>query len=157
MRIDLSAPVKRFVEDMGLVAEAEGLPRIAGMIMGLMLAVDQAYSLEDLQTTLQVSHGSVSTNVRLLESLGVTERTSHLGDRKTYFQLTEDPYGRLLAGSMDRMRHVKRIVETGLAEFPTKGPERGDRLEDMAGFYDLAISITASAIDTWSKRSEDQE
>ena len=71
--------VQRFVEEVGLLWERDGLPRISGKIVALLIVEDREFDLEELADRLQVSRGSVSTNTRLLESHGVLRRTSRPG------------------------------------------------------------------------------
>lgn len=71
-----------FVERMGMALEADGLPRIAGRIFGLLLVSEDCRSLNELAAELHVSKASVSTNARLLEQRGVLERDSRPSDRR---------------------------------------------------------------------------
>ena len=72
--------IAEFVERMGLVTQADGLPRIAGRIMGLMIVHGGSFGFTELTERLSVSRASISTNTRLLEDLGVIERTAMPGD-----------------------------------------------------------------------------
>ena len=67
---------------MGLALEADGLPRIAGRIFGLLLISEDALSLDKLASELRVSKASVSTNARMLEHRGVLEQVSRPADRR---------------------------------------------------------------------------
>ena len=70
---------ENFIERMGMIAQADGLPRIAGRIMGLIILEGGPYSFGELAKRLSVSRGSISTNTRLLENMGVIERTAKPG------------------------------------------------------------------------------
>jgi DNA-binding transcriptional regulator GbsR (MarR family) len=70
----MEAQTAHFIERMGLALEADGLPRIAGRIFGLLLVSEDACSLDDLACDLKVSKASVSTNARMLEQRAVLER-----------------------------------------------------------------------------------
>ena len=50
-----------FIERLGLATQAEGLPRIAGRLMAVLLLLDRACTLEELTRRLGVSHGSVDS------------------------------------------------------------------------------------------------
>ena len=71
--------------------------------MGLMIFDGKAYSFGDLAIELQVSRGSVSTNARLLEQMGIIERVAKAGDRQDYFQLADDPYVNILTGVLEAL------------------------------------------------------
>src|SRR5215210_7376371 len=85
MKHAMDAQTVNFVERMGLVLEADGLPRIAGRIFGLLLVSEEARSLDDLASELRVSKGSASTNARLLEQRGLLERVCRPADRRDYY------------------------------------------------------------------------
>lgn len=72
-------PIARFVEQMGLICEADNPPRIAGRLFGLLIVEDGAYSLRQLADRLQVSRASVSTNARILTEIGIVERRPNRG------------------------------------------------------------------------------
>ena len=48
----MDAQTEDFIENMGLSLEADGLPRIAGRIFGLLLVSEGALSLDDLASEL---------------------------------------------------------------------------------------------------------
>lgn len=152
MSTDLEEAVTEFVEQLGLLAEAEGLPRTSGRIMGLMLVCEGPYTLEDLQDELQISRGSASTNTRRLEDLGVVERTTRPGERKVYFRLTDDPYGRIVENRLERMRSIQELVDRSIDHIPDEYEKGKRRLDYMRQFYELVIEETASIIREWRSR-----
>ena len=81
---------EQFIEQIGLVAQGEGMPRIAGRLMGLMVFDGKPRSFGELATELKVSRGSISTNARMLEERGIIERLGIAGDRQDYFPLAEN-------------------------------------------------------------------
>jgi len=139
MKEKLPPAAAEFIERLGVATEAEGLPRIAGRLMALLLLLDRACTLDELTRRLGVSHGSVSTNTRLLESLGVVERASRPGDRRVYYRLGSDPYGRLLEGSVRRMRRIAGIVEDARRALPREMTGARSRLAEMGRFYGITI------------------
>lgn len=152
MSRDLEEAVSEFVEQMGLHAEAEGLPRTAGRIMGLMLVCEGPYTLDQLQDELQISRGSASTNTRRLEELGVVERTTRPGERKVYYRLTDDPYGRIVESRLERMRKIEELVERSIDRIPDEYEKGKRRLDYMRQFYELIIDETDALIREWRDR-----
>jgi DNA-binding transcriptional regulator GbsR (MarR family) len=146
------ANIDDFIERMGLSAQADGLPRIAGRMLGLFIVYDGPFSFSGLAERLLVSRGSISTNARLLENLGIIERLARPGDRQDYFQLTRDPYGRLLEGYLERMRRTHSIIERARREINDASPGTRQRLQEIGDFYQTAIDNTAALIKRW--RSE---
>jgi len=148
MENSLDGVSEKFVEQMGLVFEAEGLPRISGKILGLLVIEGGPFSLSDISQVLQVSRGSVSTNTRLLEGIGMVERTSRPGDRQSFYQLAPDPYARLLRGSLQRMAKAHRVVKTAQEDLPKKRKDSQQRLEEFSNFYATFIDGYEKILDT---------
>lgn len=124
-----------FVEQLGLVTQEDGLPRIAGRIMGLLILEGEPLGFAEIAERLDISRGSVSTNTRLLERLGVIERTARFGDRQDYFQIAPRPYVRLMQGSLDRIRRAREVVARTQAVLPAEDRGAHQRLDEMASFY----------------------
>lgn len=135
--------IEMFVERIGLSSEADGLPRIAGRMMGFFVIHGGPCSFSQLANELQISRGSVSTNARLLAGLGVIERVSRPGDRQDYYQLTKNPYDRFMQGILERMRQKIAIVQEAREAIADAEIQR--RLQDMEGFYlamnDMALDV----------------
>lgn len=146
--------IAEFVERMGLVAQADGLPRIAGRIMGLMIVHGGPFGFTELAERLSVSRASISTNTRLLESLGVIERTAMPGDRQDYFRLSRQPYARLLRGHVDRMRRAREVVQGAQGAVPQGMAEAQERLAELDAFYEELIDGFVSIIKTWDAKRE---
>lgn len=145
---------ERFIERLGLATEAEGLPRIAGRIMAYLILADEACTFDDLTEGLQISRGSVSTNARLLHSLGILERVSKPGDRKDYYIIAKDPYGRLIEGQVERMKKTDRIISECAAELPAQYRSAHARLRGMDQFYRYAIRNTEEFLRGWREEAE---
>jgi len=131
-----------FVDRMGLIAEADGLSRIAGRIMGLMVLEGGPLSFSQIAERLAVSRASVSTNTRFLERVGIIERVAIKGERQDYFQLTKAPYARLLEGSVSRIKKAQGVVSDAKAELAPEDTQRRRRLDELGAFYEaLATSF----------------
>ena len=65
----LQAKDKQFVEEVGIVFEQTGLPRMAGRILGWLLIAEPPHqSTEQLINALMASKGSISSMTRLHSS-----------------------------------------------------------------------------------------
>ena len=127
--------VDRFIEQKGMEYQAEGLPRIAGRLLGLMLIEDGPFEFGCLAERLNVSRGSVSTNTRLLESLGVIERVSKPGERGDFFQLSTDPYVSLLGGINLRLKRALANAKKAQNGLPKTMKNAQGRLAGLETFY----------------------
>lgn len=135
-----------FIESIGLSAQADGLPRIAGRMWGFFIIYGGPISFADLAEKLQVSRGSISTNARILRDLGFIERVTRPGDRQDYYTLAEDPYDRLLEGYVERMRKTVSKVEQAQKALPEDWHAAHRRLAEMYRFYHAGADSTQALI-----------
>ena len=144
--------VADFVERLGLIAQAEGMPRIAGRIMGLFVMHGGPFSFSELAERLKVSRGSISTNTRLLEQLGVIERMAKPGNRQNYFHIQETPYTHMLTNSIGRLHHAHMVVTKTIDAIPHSWVDARERLEDLSHFYGENIVSMEDLIQRLSPR-----
>lgn len=145
-------PIAAFIERMGLSAQNDGMPRIAGRMMGYFIIHGGPTSLAELATALQVSRASVSTNARILRDLGVLEATAVPGDRQDYYQLAERHYLPLLEGHVERMGAMSASLAQAERELPGGMDDARERLADMHDFINIARDHTRDLIDRLAAR-----
>lgn len=147
MSNDVGNAVETFIERMGLSAQADGLPRIAGRMWGYFIIYGGPSSFSELAEALQVSRGSVSTNARLLRDLGMIERVARPGDRQDYYRLADEPYDRMMEGYVARMRHTAGNVEQAQNALPDDWADAQKRLAEMRRFYHTAVEATEDLLE----------
>lgn len=138
--------INQFIEQMGMIVQADGLPRIAGKVLGLLLVEDGPFSFGEIAERLAVSRGSISTNTRLLENLRVIDRVSKKGERGDYFQLAEDPYPKLLQGASQRMEKSISVLKNTRLALPSKLDNSKSRLFELENFYSEYLKSLALLI-----------
>ncbi len=124
-----------FIESLGLILQAEGFPRIAGRLLGIFVLRGGPLSFQELCDTLQVSRGSVSTNTRLLESLGAVERVAVTGERQDYFRLADTPYERMAAGKVERARQASDRLRKGRDALEGCDDATFGRMTELSDFF----------------------
>lgn len=123
-----------FIEKTGMITQAEGLPRIAGRVFGMLVFDGDVVSFADLSTRLQVSRASISTSIRLLEERGLVKRIAKPGERQDFFQLAPDPYVTMLQATRKRMRSTRAEIADTINSLPP-GADAAGRLTAYAEFY----------------------
>jgi len=134
--------VRTFIERSGLHWEKDRLPRIAGQIFGLTLISPDPCSLDQMSKALGVSRASISNDARLLEGLGFVERVSVIGDRKIYYQITNQSLERSLETRVQRVDELRQLMDDAKL-LPIKRAEVRDRIEAhrvALGFVTAALS-----------------
>lgn len=142
---ELSA-IDRFIEQMGIMFEEDGQPRISGRVFALLVVEDGAISLSEIARRLKVSRASVSTNARLLLRVGIIERVGVPGDRQDHYRLTQEPYDRLLSGMEGRIQRSSTFFSEAAASFPPERATACARLISLASLYREAGDALASMI-----------
>lgn len=135
-----------FIEKIGLMAQGDGLPRIAGRLLGLLVWDGIAISFGELAEQLQVSRGSISTASRILEDRRMIKRVAKAGQRQDYFQLSDNPYAKMLESVADGLDRAQEEINDTLSAIPPNEEEIKGRIEAYGAFYramSKAISIAA--------------
>jgi DNA-binding transcriptional regulator GbsR (MarR family) len=136
--------LSQFIEQMGLLWEGEGLPRIAGRIHAVTLLSKGPCSLDEIAEGLSVSKASVSNDARLLENLGFLERVGRPGDRKSYYQITDDSMERTLSTRVARLRVFQETIASGIDLPVDSGVRARLKLHDRA--YRAVIGALEDAL-----------
>lgn len=124
-----------FAEKIGMISQGEGLPRIAGRVFGLLVFDGEALAFGELAERLQVSRGSVSSSVRLLEERGLIRRIARPGERQDFFQPARAPYATMVEGARKRTSAARDEIGMTIAELPASADGVRTRLRDYADFY----------------------
>ena len=140
-----------FIERMGVVAQAEGMPRIAGQIFAMLVFDGEAVAFGELATRLEVSRATVSTSIRLLEERGLIRRVNRRGDRQDYFQQADDAFATMMKHAAAGTERARAEIDETIARLPEEAADVRARLADYAGFYEAISASLAQAITRVSK------
>lgn len=138
-----------FVERVGRWWEAVSGSRTAGQILGWLMICEPAHqSAAGLSEALRISAGSVSTQTRVLEQVGLLERITFPGDRVTYYQLRPHVWHELMWSEQQRIEEMKALADEARSLIPDTRPDRVTDLGRMAEFFlerwpDLMADLTA--------------
>ena len=139
----MDARKEQFVERMGLVSEADGLPRIAGRIFGYLLLTPGECSLDELAAELKVSRASVSNDARRLAQMGLIERHSRPGDRRDYYRSAPGAFRRSIERRIERLRQFHAVIDTARA-----GGIADEAVDRRLGEWDDAHRLLLDAFNT---------
>lgn len=126
----------RFVEEVGLMFELVGMPRMSGRIFGwLLISNPPQQSHTELAEVLQASKGSISTMTRLLLQIGLIERISLPGDRRDYFQIKPNAWSQLSKQRMEQITAFRELAERGMDLMEDSPPHLKQRLKEMQDIH----------------------
>ena len=147
---------KTFVEEVGIVFEQTGLPRMSGRVFGWLLISDPPYqSPSELAEVLMASKGSISTTIRLLMQMGLIERFVIAGVRHDHFRLSEDALRRTVQhGLEDEIRMFRKLAEQGLELMKDESSARRQWLEEMRDRYAFLEKTFPAVMDRYEKKRE---
>lgn len=138
--VKLDPADEEFIERVGRFFEGDAAPRTSGRLLGLLLLEPEELSIDDIAERLRVSRASVSTNARHLETLGVVERVSHLGDRRDFYRIAPDLERTLLRHRMNRLAAVELLLEAGTATPAARDERVRGRLSVLARMHGCAAA-----------------
>ena len=149
---------KQFVEEVGLLFEQTGLPRMAGRILGRLLISDSPnQTTGDLAEALMASKGSISTMTRLLIRIGLIERISLTGQRRDYFHIKQGASHQLLKDSLDQTTAFRQLMERGLELTEGKAHTNRQWLEEMRNMYVFFEREFPALLERWEKERKESQ
>ncbi len=150
--------VKRFIEEVGLLFDMGGLPRMAGRILGWLLICNPPHqSTGELAEVLQASKGSISTMTRLLIQAGLVERISLPGDRRDYFCIKLGVWSALIKQKMSHITAIRQLAERGLTLLEAEDVSRQQRLQEMHDFHAFFERQFPLVIERWEEERNKQK
>jgi DNA-binding transcriptional regulator GbsR (MarR family) len=147
----LTPALHTFIEGMGMYFEVQGIPRIGGRILGLLMIAHAPLSAEDIAAILKVSRGSLSTNFRLLLASGMVERVTVRGDRVTYFVFSDSAMEQRIAVGLRSVAAFRHLCSQALAALPPHDPSR-HHLDISVEWSDLLTQSFETAMADWHQR-----
>jgi DNA-binding transcriptional regulator GbsR (MarR family) len=128
---------KVFIEEVGMVFERKGFPRMAGRILGWLLICEPSHqSHAEMAEALQASKGSISTTLRLLEQIGMIVQYMVPGERHVHYCLRKETLPGMVAHNFeDELKIMKNLVEHGLEIMKEKNSERCQWMEQMRDHF----------------------
>ncbi len=144
---------RHFIEDMGLLFEQGGHPRMAGRILGALLIAKPPYqSATQLADTLQASKGSLSTMTRLLLQMGLIERVGMPGHRSDYYRIKPGAWTALVRQTVYELTAMRQLAERGLELVDEGDVETRERLAEAHDLYGYLEREYPSLIAQWEER-----
>ena len=114
--------------------EGLGMPRAHGKLLAWLLICDPPQqSSADLAAALDLSAGSISTGIRMLENSRLVRRVAVPGKRGKIYELSEK--GMTLAVQDNRLRLFRELMDRGLALVGDDRAPRARRLRRTRDFY----------------------
>jgi DNA-binding transcriptional regulator GbsR (MarR family) len=146
---------RSFIEEVGVVFEQTGIPKMAGRVFGWLLISDPPYqSPGELAEVLRASKGSISTSIRLLQQLGFLERHMIPGSRHDNFRLPEKAIKMLIRHGLEQeIKMFRGLAERGLELTQSLPAKRKAWLKEMQSRYGYLEKTFPALMDQYEREN----
>ncbi|GGL19227.1 GbsR/MarR family transcriptional regulator [Planomonospora parontospora] len=152
--IDPSDAELDFVDEVAAFFAREGMPLIAGRVIGWLLISDPPeQSAAQLADVLRVSRSSISSATRLLTPSGLVGGVRRRGERQEYFRIAVDGWSRMLANRYAKTAAFRELTETGLRALADSPPQRRERLHNVNELYRFLEAELPALWQRWETRA----
>lgn len=126
-RVERSA-LLGWVEHLATYLAADGMPPIAGRILGWLMICDPAeQSAAEIADAIGASRASLTTNLRVLAAMGFVTRRTRRGSRTAYYRVDEDAWEKVVRRQVASLSSLGQIVDAGL-DLVGRGSPRSGRI-----------------------------
>ncbi|HUL57724.1 MAG TPA: MarR family transcriptional regulator [Anaeromyxobacteraceae bacterium] len=133
---DADRALREWVEELAMLYEREGLPRMAGRIFGWLLVCEPPeQTMEQLAGALQGSKASMSTMTRLLVTAGLVERVRPPGARRDGFRIPHDHWTNMWRSRTQALSAAAAVIARGRALVAGRPAEARRRLDEIHDLY----------------------
>jgi len=130
-----------------------GLNPLMGRIVGLLIISEEPQSLDDIVEKLEMSKGPISQICRRLKERGLIDKVWIPGDRKDYYEATDDIFGKAYANQINKMQKNIEIAEKYLGRAKELNSEDAafirKRMKMMKAFYELMDEYNEKFMKAW--------
>jgi DNA-binding transcriptional regulator GbsR (MarR family) len=141
-----------FVEDVGLLLERSGVPRMAGRILGWLLICNPPHqSASQLAQVLGASKASISTMTRLLIEMNLVEQVGVPGQRRDHFHIKPGAWDEVMREALEEIILGRQLADRGLELLEGKSAELKQRLREAREVYAFFEEGYPALLERWER------
>lgn len=126
-------------------ADQDGLPLIAGRVLGWLVICDPPeQSAGQIAEAIGASRASLTTNLRLLGSVGFLTQVTRPGERTVYYRVDDEAWARVVERQIASLVRFGEIMHDGL-ELVGPASERGERMRSAQAVFQWMEKVFAGA------------
>lgn len=126
-------------------SDQDGIPLIAGRVLGwLMICDPPEQSAARIAEAIGASRASLTTNLRLLGSVGFVGELTKPGDRTVYYRVDEDAWERVVQRQVSSLTSLGQIMRDGMRLADPSTP-RGARIVAAHEVFTWLETVFAAA------------
>jgi DNA-binding transcriptional regulator GbsR (MarR family) len=144
--------LREWVEQLAILLERDGLPRMAGRIFGWLLVCEPAeQTSEDLARAVQGSKASMSTMTRLLVDAKLVRRERRPGTRRDVFRVLPGQWQEMWRARMAMVSEITLLAERGMQLLARRAPESQARLVELHAQYRFVERVFPEVLARWEQ------
>ena len=149
--------VHRFVERLGSVLHAAGLPRLPSRVFAVLMAdEDGTMTAAELAEALGVSAAAVSGAVRYLQQVRMIRRERERGSRRDRFVVLDDAWHDMMISHELAYLPIRDAMAAGIPGVGGPGTAAGDRLALSVDFLEFISAEMDGIAARWEARRAGQ-
>lgn len=160
--MDPEDPVLEWVERVSMYLARDGVPPIAGRVLGWLMVCDPPeQSAGQISDAIGASRASLTSNLRLLTTMGFLSSRTRPGNRTTYYRMADDAWSIVVRRQIEAMASFLDLSRDGIA---LAGPGNDARVrqahrtfEWMAAAFAAAPPLTPATLTTSAAEHDDEE
>jgi hypothetical protein len=149
--MDPEDPVLEWVERVSMYLARDGVPPIAGRVLGWLMVCDPPeQSAGQISDAIGASRASLTSNLRLLTTMGFLGARTRPGNRTTYYRMADDAWSIVVRRQIETMASFLDLSRDGIT---LAGPGNDDRVrqahrtfEWMAAAFSAAPPLTTAPL-----------
>lgn len=145
--------VLAFVERLGGVLAAAGLPGMPSRVFALLMAdEDGRMTAAELSSTLGVSPAAISGAVRYLQQVRMVRRERERGSRRDVFVVMDDAWHDMMISHELAYLPIRDAMASGVASVGGPGSSAGARLATSVDFLEFLSAEMDGIAERWEAR-----
>ncbi|MFI2486105.1 GbsR/MarR family transcriptional regulator [Promicromonospora kroppenstedtii] len=141
--MDPQDPVLEWVERVSMYLARDGVPPIAGRVLGWLMVCDPPeQSAGQISDSIGASRASLTSNLRLLTTMGFLSSRTRPGNRTTYYRMADDAWSIVVRRQIAGMASFLDLSRDGIA---LAGPGNDDRVRQAHRTFEWMAAAFAAA------------
>jgi DNA-binding MarR family transcriptional regulator len=155
VRMDAESPVLEWVECVSMYLARDGVPPIAGRVLGWLMVCDPPeQSAGQISEAIGASRASLTSNLRLLTTMGFLSSRTRPGNRTTYYRMADDAWSIVVRRQVEAMTAFLDLSRDGI---DLAGPGNDGRVRQAHRTFEWMAKAFAAAPPLGSDAPEDEE
>jgi len=138
-------------DDIGRLYARYGLALSIGRVFGLLLASNQALSLDEIAETLGISKSGASVAARDLERIGVVIRRGTPGSKRVVYEATDEMES-TFSGTFARVNDALQAMDR--AESRLGAGKAKQRMKQMVEVHEFWLRESNDMMERWRRRRQ---